>query len=444
MAMDRATRRKAAVDIFRAGVGSVMPERLMRKVVFLEGNALQINGQAYSLRDDQKVHVFGSGKAAAGMAASLLGVLGERTAGGVIVTGRGAGIELPPLTVVEGSHPVPDEDSVRGAELLINGLAGLDSDDFFIYLLSGGSSALIEKPLAGVRLAEMQETTRLLLAGGVPINQVNMVRKHLSMVKGGRLGRSTAAAGAVLVISDVIDDDLSVIGSGPLYLDRSTFRDCGALLDRLSLRERLPPAVGAVIAAGERGEIPETPKQENPAIRHYLIGSNRTALEGARAKAGDFGLDAYILATSLAGEAREAARVLTAVARNISRAGEPFRPPCCLLFGGETTVTVRGAGRGGRNQELVLAALAELNTDEAIVVLSGGTDGIDGNSTAAGAWADNGLYREVGRLGLSIDEFLDRNDSNGFFRRVGGLLETGPTGTNVMDITLFIIDKEET
>lgn len=443
MAMDRAERRKAAVDIFRAGVDSVMPERLMRQVVALDGNTLRINGQTYSLRDGQKVHVFGSGKAAAGMAASLVAVLGERTAGGVIVTGPGSGIELPPLTVVEGSHPVPDEGSVRGAELLLNGLAGLAGEDLFIYLLSGGSSALIEKPLPGVSLAEMQETTRLLLAGGVPIGQVNMVRKHLSMVKGGRLGLSTAAAGAVLVISDVIGDDLSVIGSGPLYLDRTTFGDCGALLDRHSLRERLPPAVAAVIAAGERGGIPETPKQENPAIRHYLIGTNRTALEGARARAAESGLDAYVLTTSLAGEAREAARVLTAVARNIRGTGEPFRPPCCLLFGGETTVTVRGAGRGGRNQELVLAVLAELKTDEATLVLSAGTDGIDGNSTAAGAWADSGLYREALRLGLPIDDFLDRNDSNGFFRRVGGLLETGPTGTNVMDITLFIIDKEE-
>jgi glycerate 2-kinase len=444
MAMDRETRRKVAGRIFAAAVDCVMPERLMAEAVSLEGNALRINTTEYRLRRDQKVYVFGSGKAAAGMAKGLLAVLGERAAGGAIVAGRTTGVDLPPLTVVEGSHPVPDEHSIRGAELLIKGLAGLHHDDFFIYLLSGGSSALIEKPLAGVSLAEMQETTRLLLESGVSIRQVNTVRKHLSLVKGGRLGRCTDASGAVLVISDVIGDDLSVIGSGPLYFDRTTFQECGAVLDRHALRDRLPPAVRAVIAAGEQGDVPETPKQEHESISHYLVGTNRTALEGARSKARELGLDAHVCASELAGEAREVARVLGALARNISLTREPFRPPCCLLFGGETTVTVRGAGRGGRNQELVLAALAELDSDDAILVLSGGTDGVDGNSTAAGAFADSILFREAARLGLSIDEFLDNNDSNGFFRRVGGVLETGPTGTNVMDITLLIIDKEET
>jgi glycerate 2-kinase len=444
MAMDRTKRRKAAVDIFRAGVDSVMPERLMRQVVALEGNALRINGQVYSLRDDQKVYVFGSGKAAEGMAKGLLGILGERIAGGVIVTGQATGLDLLPLTVVEGSHPVPDEHSIRGAELLIKGLAGLRQDDFFIYLLSGGSSALIEKPLAGVSLADMRETTKVLLESGEPIGQINTVRKHLSMVKGGRLGRFTVSSGAVLVISDVIGDDLSVIGSGPLYFDRTTFQECAAVLDRHGLRDRMPPSVRTVIAAGVRGQIPDTPKQEHEAIRHYLIGTNRTALEAARRKARELGLDAHVLTSFLAGEAREAARVLAAIARNIIWAGEPFQPPCCLLCGGETTVTVRGGGAGGRNQELVLAALAELRNDEAVLVLSGGTDGIDGNSTAAGACGDSRMLAEAARLGLSVDGFLADNDSNGFFRRVGGLLETGPTGTNVMDLTLFIIDKEGT
>lgn len=443
MVMDTEAIRATAGKIFEAAVAAVMPERLVAAAVTMAGNRLRIGGTTYRLRPEQKVHVFGSGKGVAGMARGLLAILGNRAAGGVIVADRIPPEDLSPLRAAAGSHPVPDESSVRGAELLLTELSGLRRDDFFIYLLSGGSSALIEKPLAGITIAEMQETTRLLLECGVPISRINTVRKHLSMVKGGRLGRCTEAAGAVLVISDVIGDDLSVIGSGPLYRDPTTFQECSAILDRCSKRDRLPAAVGSVIAAGVQGKIPETPKEESPAIRHHLIGTNRTALEGARSRARQAGIDVHVLTSSLAGEAREAAKVLVAIARNIAFTGEPFRPPCCLLFGGETTVTVHGAGRGGRNQELVLAALGELHDDDPILVLSGGTDGIDGNSTAAGAFADGLLLRDARRLGLSIADFLDDNDANGFFRRAGGILETGPTGTNVMDITLLIIDKEE-
>jgi len=443
MATDRDRVRQIARQIFDAGVQSVMPQRLIAQGVCLEKDVLRIHDRDYPLRRDQKVHVFGSGKASVGMAASLLSILGERIAGGVIVTNQTAGADLSPLTVVQGSHPVPDANSIRGAELLLQGLAGLGDEDFFFYLLSGGASALIEKPLGGITLADMQETTRLLLSAGVPIQQVNAVRKHLSMVKGGRLGQATKAAGSVLVISDVIGDDLSVIGSGPLYCDKTTYSDCRDILERSAIWAHVSPSIRTVIAAGEQGDIPETPKEPNASITHSLIGTNRIALEGAKKKALQYGLDSHIITGSLAGEAREVARVLVAMARNINRTGEPFPPPCCLLFGGETTVTVHGSGKGGRNQELALAALAEIGTEDGIFLLSGGTDGIDGDSSAAGAFADKGLNMEAAAKGLSINRFLDDNNSNGFFQRVGGVLETGPTGTNVMDITLLIIDKEE-
>ncbi|MGW8161717.1 MAG: glycerate kinase type-2 family protein [Desulfobulbales bacterium] len=441
--MESNKRRKTARRIFESGVASVMPDRLIAHAVSLEGNKLRIHDTIYPLRPDQKVHVFGSGKGSVGMARSLLSIIGERTAGGVIVTNHLTDDALSPLTMIEGSHPVPDDNSIRGAELLMQGLSDLDSDDLCLYLLSGGSSALIEKPLHNISLADMQETTRLLLTNGVPIQQVNAVRKHLSMVKGGRLGQCTRATCAVLVISDVIGDDLSVIGSGPLYHDPTTFQECRNILERNSIWDQLSPAVRAVIVAGEKGDIHETPKHQHESINHHLIGTNRIALEGACIKAKASGLNAHILTSSLSGEAREVAKVLMALAKNINLTHEPFKPPCCLLFGGETTVTVRGTGKGGRNQELVLAALAELDTDDNILVLSGGTDGIDGNSTAAGALADNGLLKEAVRKGLSINDFLDDNNANGFFSKVGGLLETGSTGTNVMDITLLIIDKEE-
>jgi glycerate 2-kinase len=441
--MNSKERRKIARKIFDAAVQAVLPDRLLKGSVVLRDNELLILGKKHPLRPGQKVHVFGSGKASVGMAKCLLSLLKERVAGGVLVSSQQTDDNLSPLTMVQGSHPVPDEKSIRGAMLLINALAGLKSDDFFIYLLSGGSSALLEKPVQSISLAEMQETTRLLLHNSVPIQQVNIIRKHLSMVKGGRLGQYTRASGVVLVISDVIGDDLSIIGSGPLYYDPSTYQQCREILMQADIWEKISPGVRAVINSGEKGNIPETPKQQKSSISHYLLGTNRMALEQARRTAADSGFNTHILTASLAGEAREVAKVLAAIASNVNTHHQPFQPPACLLLGGETTVTVRGNGRGGRNQELALAALAEIGGQDNILLLSGGTDGIDGNSSAAGAIADSNLYREAGRQELSILSFLADNDANTFFRAVGGLLETGQTGTNVMDIILLIIDKEE-
>jgi len=441
--MDNNERRKIARRIFDAAVQAVLPDRLISDAVALHGNKLRILDTLHSLRPDQSVHIFGSGKASLGMAKNLLSILKERVAGGVIVSSHLTGEDLSPMRVVQGSHPVPDDKSIRGAELLIDGLSRLHSDDFFIYLLSGGSSSLIEKPVNPITLSEMQETTKLLLHTNVPIQKINAIRKHLSMVKGGRLGQYTQASGVVLVISDVIGDDLSVIGSGPLYFDPTTYQQCREILEQADIWDKLSPSVSAVITSGAKGDIPETPKQQNNSISHYLLGTNRKALEQARRTAEESGLNTFIVTASLAGEAREVAKVLAAIASNVSTHHEPFQPPACLLFGGETTVTVRGSGRGGRNQELALAALAEISKQDNILLLSGGTDGIDGNSSAAGAIVDSSLAREAGRQELSILAFLADNDANTFFRDVGGLLETGPTGTNVMDITLLIIDKED-
>jgi len=441
--MDSKKLRKIARRIFESAVASVLPDSLIPGSVFLQDNTLQILDTVLSLQPGQKVHVFGSGKASIGMAKSLLSVLKERVAGGIIVSSQLTDDDLSPLMAVKGSHPVPDEMSTRGAELLINGLSQLSPDDFFIYLLSGGTSALIEKPINSISLAEMQETTRLLLHSSVPIHKINAIRKHLSMVKGGRLGQCTRASGAVLVISDVIDDDLSVIGSGPLYFDPSSYEQCREILEHAAIWDTVPAGVRSAIMKGLKGDIPETPKKQKDSIRHYLLGTNRIALGQARQAAEGAGLNSYILTSSLAGEAREVAKDLVSLARNVSNHKKPYKPPVCLLFGGETTVTVRGKGTGGRNQELALAALAEIGRQDNILLLSGGTDGIDGNSSAAGAIADSDFFMEGSGQGLSIERFLEDNNANAFFQAVGGLLETGPTGTNVMDITLLIIDKEE-
>jgi glycerate 2-kinase len=441
--MDRNERRKTARKIFDKAVQAVLPNRLISRSVVLGDNELQILDKTYSLRPGQKVYVFGSGKAAIPMAESLLAILKDRAVGGVIVTSHLRHVDLSPLRVVEGAHPVPDEKSIAGASLLIDGLSSLHGDDLFIFLLSGGSSALIEKPVPPLSLAEIQETTRLLLSNNVPIQQVNAIRKHLSQVKGGGLGQVTRASGVVLVISDVIGDDLTVIGSGPLYFDPSTFQQCREILRQAGIWHKIPAEVRGVITKGVEGKIPETPKAPPDTIHHYLIGTNRIALEQAVREAGETGLNSFIMTDSLAGEAREVAKVLTAIARNISTYHEPFTPPACLMFGGETTVTLHGHGRGGRNQELTLAALAEIGEQDNILLLSGGTDGIDGNSSAAGAIADSGFFREGSRQEMSIATFLADNNSSAFFHAVGGLVTTGPTGTNVMDIIVLIIDKED-
>ena len=436
-------RRKIARRVFDNGVQAVLPERLINGSVFLKNNVLHVLDKKYPLQRGQKVHVFGSGKASAGMAKSLLSVLEERVAAGIIVSSQLTDDDLSPLMAVKGSHPVPDDKSIRGAELLMDGLARLNQDDFFIYLLSGGSSALIEKPISSISLAEMQETTRVLLNNSVPIQKINAIRKHLSMVKGGRLGQCTKASSAVLVISDVIGDDLSVIGSGPLYCDPSSYEQCREILELGGIWNKVPASVRSVISNGAEGAIPETPKTPKDSIRHYLLGTNRIALDQARKSAEDAGLNSYVLTSALEGEARDVAKDLVALARDVSSHKEPFKLPVCLLFGGETTVTLRGAGKGGRNQELALAALAEIGRQDNILLLSGGTDGIDGNSSAAGAIADSEFFLEGLRRGLAPEHFLEENNSNAFFEAVGGLLETGPTGTNVMDIMLLIIDKED-
>ncbi|MGW8161701.1 MAG: glycerate kinase type-2 family protein [Desulfobulbales bacterium] len=402
-----------------------------------------MSGATYQLRPEQKIHVFGSGKASLSMAKSLLNLLQERVAGGIIVTSEQNPVDLPPLIVVQGSHPVPDEKSILAAEFLIDALTALKPDDFFIYLLSGGSSALIEKPLETITLNEMQETTRLLLHTNVPIQQINTIRKHLSRVKGGRLAQCTEATGAVLVISDVIGDDLSIIGSGPLYCDSTNYTQCWEILEQVAIWDNVPPSVRTAITKGISGDIPETPTEQKTTIKHYLLGTNRVALEAARREAEEHSINSFILSSSLAGEAREVAKVLIAIARNIKTDDDPFQAPVCLLLGGETTVTVRGNGKGGRNQELALAALAEIGGLDNILLLSGGTDGIDGNSSAAGAIADSQYFMAAARQGLVPADFLNDNNSNGFFQAIGGLIETGQTGTNVMDIILLIIDRED-
>lgn len=426
--------RQMAVEIFLYAIESVKPKNLIPETLKISNNKLIISQDTYQL--PEKIYIFGSGKASIEMAKVLENILGDKIVNGLVVCNYYE--PLRKIKVIQGGHPVPNENSLKGAEELINSLKNLNKNDFFIYLLSGGSSALIEKPIPPITLEDLKKLTNILLSYSVPIEEINIIRKHISMIKGGRLASYTKARGIVLVISDVIGDDLLTIGSAPMYYDTSTFEDAYNVLKKYNLMDKIPETVLQVILKGLKGEIPDTPKSENPNIKHYIIGSNLIALQKAKQKAEEK-IPAYILTSQLKGEAREVAKAVTAIGKEIKKSGNPFRPPVCILSGGETTVTVRGNGKGGRNQEFCLSALQEIKNIDNIVLLSGGTDGIDGNSDAAGAVIDKNSYEKAKQLNLNIDEYLNNNNSYNFFKQTGDLIITGATGTNVMDISILIV-----
>ncbi|MBN1545668.1 MAG: glycerate kinase [Syntrophaceae bacterium] len=433
------TSRELILDIFNHALEKVFPENLIAQGVSRKGDDLQIQENSYPLPPAGHVHVCGSGKASARMAVALEPVLMDRLAGGVVITNE-EGYQSTKLTFLTGSHPVPTEKSLRTAEALMNYLHQLTDQDLCIYLLSGGSSALVENPLPPVSLAEFQAMSSLLLKSGMRIGEMNTVRKHLSAVKGGRLGALCPARIIVLVISDVIGDDLETIGSAPLYKDLTTYGDARSLIERYDLWRQVPDSVRFVIEEGCAGKITETVKKAPERIRHHLLGSNTVFLEAGRKRAEELGLPAHIMTSSLYGEAGEVAKVLIALAREIGRPGNPFSPPVCLLFGGETTVTVRGDGQGGRNQQLCLAALAESGFPAHCTLLSAGSDGIDGNSDAAGAIVDRNTWIKMNELDLNPVLYLQQNDAYHFFQQTGDLILTGPTGTNVMDMQILYVE----
>ena len=430
--------RKTILDIFNAGLNAVLPETLILDAVEPADDGLSIQERHFPILNPSRLHIFGSGKASIRAAKVLEDMLQDRIAGGLIVSNYHDS-SLDKINVCVGAHPIPDGRSMLAAERLISGLSGLSKDELFIYILSGGSSSMIEKPVRPLTIDELQSVSRLLMNAGASINELNAVRKHLSMIKGGRLGRMTKAKGVVLVISDVIEDDLEVIGSAPFYRDGSTFRDAWDIMLKYNLCDRVPAAVKAIVEEGLGGHSEETPKEAPLNIEHFVIGNNMKALQSAKEKTMSLGINAHIMTSRLRGEAREAAKSIVSIGEEIAMTRNPFDPPVCLLFGGETTVTVQGEGKGGRNQEMCLSALREIGNRRDMVFLSAGTDGIDGNSEAAGAIVNCDSYYKTQELGLSIDEYLENNDSNRLFEQTGDLIVTGPTGTNVMDMTILLI-----
>jgi hydroxypyruvate reductase len=430
MSRSASTPRHHALRIFRAALHAADPYRAVLDHLSFDGRVLKAGGKGYSLAAFDRIQVIGAGKAAASMARAVERLLGRRISGGFLNVPDGVAARLHRIRLHPCRHPIPDERGAEGARHILEIARAAGRRDLLIALISGGASAMLPAPAPPMTLNDKQALTQQLLASGAAIHEMNTVRKHLSLIKGGQLAQAAFPATVIaLLLSDVVGDDPGVIGSGPTVPDPSTVADAIGVLKKYGLD-------------APHHALHETPKPGDPAFsrsRHLIVGSNRQAIDAAAECARGLGYRTMVLSTTIEGETREIARMHAAIAREVLASGQPVRRPACLLSGGETTVTVRGHGLGGRNQEFVLAAMLALEGAGPVTILSGGTDGIDGPTDAAGAIADSSTLARSAVLGLDARRHLDDNDSYRFFEPLDALLKTGPTGTNVADIRVLLI-----
>ncbi len=392
--------RKDALAIFQAGLEAVDPVNAVKLHLKRTDNRLFLQGREYDLTEFKHLYVIGMGKAAASMAKAVEDILGDRIAGGIVNVKYGHTVPLKKIRINEAGHPVPDESGMEGTQEIIELLSKTSEEDLIICLISGGGSALLPLPAEGLSLEDKQSLTKSLLECGATIHEINALRKQLSRVKGGRLAKLAHPSTLIsLILSDVIGDNLDVIASGPTVPDTHRFADCMQILEKHGLKSKLPQRVVEYIERGCRGEIEETPKPSDPIFRrtqNAIVGSNILAVQAAKEKAVQLGYNSLVLSTYIHGETEEVAKVHTAIAKEILTSGNPVPTPACIISGGETTVTIHGKGKGGRNQEFVLAAAIDIEGLENVVILSGGTDGNDGPTDAAGAIADGNTIRRAG------------------------------------------------
>jgi len=401
----------------------------------------------YKSGNFRKLILIGFGKAASLMSKAIEDNLGDLLTGGIIVTKYGHSEREDrnsKIITYEAGHPLPDENGLNATREIMRVLKEADKNTLVIYLISGGGSALLVAPCRNITLADKQEVTGMLLKAGADIYELNTVRKHISAVKGGRLAETAQPAAMIsLMLSDVMGDRLDMIASGPTVPDKTTYNDAHIVLQKYKLENRLPSSVAEIISKGIRGLIPETPKDDDPVfqrVKNIIIGSNKMATDAAKQAAELLGYKTTVISTELSGEA-------SIVARNLARKALEFKQAlapgdkACLIAGGETTVTVRGDGKGGRNTELALVFGMEIKGLSGITFLSAGTDGTDGPTDAAGAFVDGQTVATAAGAGITAGEYLKNNDSYTFFSRTGGLFITGPTGTNVMDIQIILLDN---
>ena len=440
--------RSQAQEIFQACLRRVDPSEAVRRFFRVRANTLVLSHKdeektVLDLKAFSRIFLVGAGKATAPMARAVEDLLDGRIRKGIINVKYGFAEKLRYTEVIEAGHPLPDHKGLEGTGRILDLLKSAGEGDLVIALISGGGSALLPLPAGTITLDEKHALTRKLLECGASIDEINALRKHISLSKGGQMARAAFPATTVnLMLSDVVGDKMDVIASGPFVPDQSTFEDAWAILEKYELRD-IPEAIRSHLQKGREGKIPETPKAGDAVfsrVHHRIVGSNLLALEGAKEKAEATGYKTLILSSMVEGETRDVARVHTAIAKEILSSGQPLRAPACIISGGETTVTIRGRGLGGRNQEFCLAAALDLMVLPArVVVLSGGTDGNDGPTPAAGAVVDQGTVQRGLQAGMVAAECLRDNDSFRFFEKTGDLLITGPTKTNVMDVRLVLV-----
>lgn len=425
-----------------SGLRAADPYRALLRVVAREGSALRVGRRTYDLRRFARVLAVGAGKASARMAQALERILGARLEGGLVVVKTGHKEPTRRITLVEAGHPVPDRAGLRAAERLRATVSELSAHDLLFVLLSGGASSLLPAPVPGVTLADKQKTTKLLLRSGAAIEDINIVRKHLSLLKGGGLAASTRARIVTLVLSDVIGDDLGSIGSGPTAADPSTFADAVDVLRRSRVWRDVPASVRRHLLHGRRGKVPETLKAGSRRLRrvqHEIVGNNAGMLRAVTQAARQAGLRTMLLSAILTGEARAAAQQLGCLARRIASGSEVLQRPCCVVAGGETTVTVTGRGTGGRAQEFAAAAAFELAGLSDAWVVAMGSDGTDGPTDVAGAVVDGLTVARAKRAGVNLLRAFQRHNTYPALKRLRCHIRTGPTGTNVNDLYLLLL-----
>ena len=429
--------RAAARAIWEAALAAGNVDPIVRRVLRRDGDSISAGPLAVDLKAVRRLLVLGAGKASAAMAQTVEDLLGDRISDGLVVVKDGYARPTRTVRIVEASHPAPDERGQAAARALLRLAESATRDDLVIFLISGGGSALLPAPAPPITLAEKRELTKLLLAAGAGIGELNAVRKHLSLLKGGQLARAAAPAPVLtLSLSDVIGNAMDVIASGPTAPDPSTYAQALEIIDRFKLRERASLSVVARLEAGARGEIPETPKPGDPLfarVTNLVTGDNSLIVDAAAARAAALGYEPVVLTRALQGEARD-------VARSFVARGRTLTGPACLIAAGETTVTVTGGGVGGRCQEFALAAALALEGAPHVTVLAAGTDGTDGPTDAAGAIADGSTVARGHERRLDVHSFLESNDSYSFFCAIGDLVTTGPTGTNLLDLYLLVVD----
>ncbi|MCG8565931.1 MAG: glycerate kinase [Desulfobacterales bacterium] len=436
--------RKDLMQIFNAALDAVRPDRALIRHLKIENNILMAGEQHLDLDEIDQIIVVGAGKGAAPMAAALEEILGDRISQGKVCVKYDHTVPTQRIELVEAAHPVPDGAGEAAAHGMLDLVAQAGERDLVICLITGGASALTPATVEGITLEQVQTMTRKLMAWGADIHEINTLRKHFSSFGGGQLAAAAMPARVIsFIISDVIGDDLDVIASGPTTPDRSSYQDGLDILDKYRGKDQLPAPLVRHLEEGRNGRLPETPKPDHPAfarVTNILAATNAQALEAAAAKARDLGYATEILTATMDGEARERARELVETARKIHH-NSHVQTPVCLLAGGETTVTLKGRGKGGRNQEMALAAANHLIPGEDITLLCMGTDGSDGPTDAAGGFACPETLKAIQTNGLNPNHFLDQNNAYEFLHRTQSLVKTGPTLTNVMDLVLILIPQ---